>query len=423
MKWLPSEPRAHQTGNVGRKMTSTDPTAGQPAGVQLIEAARALFPTIRAEAENAEKAGKIPAHVYASLKDRGFLRILLPRRFGGYELDLETAVSVVLELSAACGSTGWVAACGISHQWMVAQFPLGCQEEIWRDGPDKMVVTSFPPTGDCEPVDGGFRINGTWRYASGCDYADVALLGVMLPPANGDDRAVPGFVVVPMADCEQVDDWDTMGLAATGSHAVVARDVFIPAYRSIAAQVFGSTDTPGQQAFETNLGRYPVFSLGAHGLSATAVGCLKGALDDYVGRLTDWQTRGSGASSGANVADFPAVQMRVGQAAASLKAAKALMFAQIEETRRAVVDQGALLGRAERLENRVVQAYVVQLALQGLDALWGAAGATGIHHGEPVQRAWRDAHAVSHHAFFNWDVLSAMYGQDHLGLEPRGAPY
>ena len=404
-------------------MTSSDIGAGHADGEALIAAARALAPSVRAEAETAEKARRLSPHVYAAIRDAGFLRILLPRRFGGYEHDLETAIGVVLELSAACGSTGWVASCGISHQWMVAQFPLACQEEIWADGADKLVVTSFPATGACERVDGGFRIAGTWRYASGVDYADVALLGVALPSAKDGEDPVPGFVVVPMSDCGIEEDWDTMGLAATGSHAVTADDVFVPEYRSLPAEIFVSTDAPGQAAFDTNLGRYPVFSLGAHGLSATAVGCLQGALDRFVALLADWRVRGSGVGGGARVAEFPAVQMRVGQAAMALKAARALMFSRIEDTRRAVIDRGALLDRDERLENRVVQAYVVQLALQGLDALWGAAGATGIHHAEPVQRAWRDAHAVSHHAFFNWDVHAAMYGQSRLGIEPRGAPY
>lgn len=404
-------------------MISGDTRAGHADAEALIAAARALSPTARDDAESAEKARKLSPRVYAAMRDAGFLRILLPRRFGGYELDLETAIEVILELSAACGSTGWVASCGISHQWMVAQFPLACQEEIWADGPDKLVVTSFPATGSCRRVDGGFRIGGTWRYASGCDYADVALLGVALPAAGDGEHATPGFVVVPMSECGIAQDWDTMGLAATGSHAVTAEDVFVPEHRSLPAEVFVSTDTPGQAAFETNLGRYPVFSLGAHGLSATAVGCLQGALDQFAALLADWQVRGSGVGAGARVAEFPAVQMRVGHAAIALKAARTLMFGQIEDTRRAVMDRGALLDRAERLENRVVQAYVVQLALQGLDALWGATGATGIHNAEPVQRAWRDAHAVSHHAFFNWDVHSAMYGQARLGIEPRGAPY
>ena len=256
-------------------MISGDTGAGHADAEALIAAARALSPTARDDAESAEKARKLSPRVYAAMRDAGFLRILLPRRFGGYELDLETAINVILELSAACGSTGWVASCGISHQWMVAQFPLACQEEIWADGPDKLVVTSFPATGSCRPVDGGFRIHGTWRYASGCDYADVALLGVALPAAGDGERAAPGFVVVPMSECGIAEDWDTMGLAATGSHAVTAEDVFVPEHRSLPAEVFVSTDTPGQAAFETNLGRYPVFSLGAHGLSATRSGACR----------------------------------------------------------------------------------------------------------------------------------------------------
>ncbi len=400
-------------------MTTTDHEANEGAGAALVAKARALAPMIRREAEEAERVRRIPAHVFAALKESGFFRILLPRRFGGLELDLQTAVNVVLEISAACGSTGWVTSCGISHQWMVAQFPLRCQEEVWCDGPDKMVVTSFSPAGECHRVDGGFRITGTWRYASGCDYADVALLGVMLPPSSVGENAVPAFVVVPMSSCERLEDWDTMGLAATGSHAVVARDLFVPTHCTLPVSVFVAPETPGLSAFDTHLGRYPVFSLGAYGLSATAVGCLQGALDHHLALLATWQTRAVG-KDGAKVAGFAAVQMRIGRAAAALKAAKAVMFTQIEETRRAVMDRGELLGRNARVENRFVQAYAVQLAVQGLDELWGAAGATGIHHAQPLQRAWRDGHAIAHHAFFNWDALAAMYGQCLLGLEPMG---
>jgi 3-hydroxy-9,10-secoandrosta-1,3,5(10)-triene-9,17-dione monooxygenase len=98
------------------------------------------------------------------------------------------------------------------------------------------------------------------------------------------------------------------------------------------------------------------------------------------------------------------------------------MFAQLEESRAAIMDRGEALDRAARVDNRLAQAYAVQLAIQGLDELWGAAGGSGIRNTEIVQRAWRDAHAVAHHAFFNWDALAAMGGQRLLGLEPQG-PY
>jgi resorcinol 4-hydroxylase (FADH2) len=394
-------------------------SSGNGQAAALLDVARTLAPMIRREARAAEEARRIPPHIFAALRESGIFRILLPRRFGGYELGLQAAVDVIMEISAACASTGWVTSCAISHQWMAAQFPLRCQEETWRDSPDKMVVTSFTPSGECRRVDGGIRISGTWRYASGCDYADVALLGVMLPPPTASESPTPAFVVVPMAACERQEDWDTMGLAATGSHAVVARDLFVPDYCSLAAPAFVAPETPGTAAFTTNLGRYPAFSLGAYGLSATAVGCLQGALVEQLAQLAEWRTRALG-KAGAKVADFAAVQMRIGRAAAALKAAKAVMSTQIEESRAAVMDHGVLLGQAARVENRFVQTYAVQLAVQGLDELWAIAGATGIHHTQSLQRSWRDGHAIAHHAFFNWDALSAMYGQSLLGLEPKG---
>jgi resorcinol 4-hydroxylase (FADH2) len=394
-------------------------TSYNDRGAALLDTARRLAPIIRSAAADAERARRIPSHIFAALRESGIFRILVPRRFGGYELDLQTAINVILEISSACASTGWVTSCAISHQWMAAQFPLRSQEETWRNGADKMVVTSFTPSGECRRVDGGIRITGTWRYASGCDYADVALLGVMLPPVNASDSATPAFVVVPMAACERQEDWDTMGLAATGSHAVVARDLFVPDHCTLPAQAFVAPVTPGTAAFATNLGRYPAFSLGAYGLTATAVGCLQGALSDQIALLGEWRTRALG-KAGAKVADFAAVQMRIGRAAAALKAAKAVMFTQIEESRAAVMDRGELLGQAARVENRFVQTYAVQLAVQGLDELWAIAGATGIHHSQSLQRSWRDGHAIAHHAFFNWDALSAMYGQSLLGLEPKG---
>lgn len=400
----------------------TDGTALEPETVSrdsLIASARSLFPLLRAEAETAEKARRISDTVFAKLRDAGICRTLVPRRYGGYEFEPAVVARIVMELAAACGSTGWVASCAMSHQWMVAQFPIPCQEEVWRDHPDKMVSTSFPPSGDCIRADDGYRISGTWRYASGCDHADYVLLGVVFPPSGEDGAPVPGFVIAPMSECTLVEDWDTMGLAATGSHAVRAEDVLIPAYRSISMRDFVAAETPGCGTFETNLGRYPVFSVGAHGLAATALGCLRGALDEFLAGLTG-RRASLMAGGGAKVADFASVQMRIGKAEAAMKAAEALLFRQMEESRQAAMERGELLDTDARIANRVAQAYATQLAVQGLEELWGAAGAAGIRNAEIVQRAWRDAHAVAHHAFFNWDAVSSLAGRHRIGLDPGG---
>ena len=401
-------------------MSTQPPNARDVTREGLIQAASEMAPMIRAEAEKAEKAARIPEHVYRALIERGFFRVLLPKRYGGYEFEPGVAAQIVLELSAGCGSTGWVTSCAMSHQWMVAQFPVPCHDEVWRDGSDKMVVTCFAPSGTCERVDGGYRLSGTWNFASGCNYADYCFLSIRLPPGDGRDNLMPGFAVVPMSDAEMVEDWDTMGLAATGSHAVVLEDVFVPDYRALPIPVFASPEAPGKAIFDTRLGDFPVFSVGSHGLAATAVGCLQGALDEFTRMLEEWHAGALGPSIGSKVAEFQSVQKRVGHAGAALKAAKSMLFGQIEESRQTVYDREALLDTNERIDNRIAQGYSIQLAIQGLDQLWGAAGGSGIRHTEIVQRAWRDAHAVSHHAFFNWDAVSAMYGQHHLGLEPVG---
>lgn len=386
----------------------------------LVASARDLAPMLRDRAEQAEKDRRISDEVFAELRARGFFRTLQPRRFGGFEFEPATAARIILELSAGCASTGWVSACAISHQWITAQFPIECQEEIWADRADQLTVSSFAPTGDCVRVDGGFRLTGTWGYASGCDHADFCLLGAAMPPEDNSLAATPSFFIVPISDCRKIDDWDTMGLAATGSHAVALDDVFVPAHRTIPLIAIGTADTPGQAAFNTNLGRYQLFSVGAHCLASNAIGCLQGAFDHFVSALREWETRGMAVGGGARVMDYLAVQMRVGRAGAALKAAKASMFDQMEHSRKIVLEQGEQLSRAERIDNRITQAFAIQLAIQGLDELWGAAGSSGIRNAELVQRAWRDAHAVAHHVSFNWDAVSAMYGQQILGMEPQG---
>ena len=95
-------------------------------------------------------------------------------------------------------------------------------------------------------------------------------------------------------------------------------------------------------------------------------------------------------------------------------------FARDLADRFAVMDRGEILDVTGRLDNRLTQAKTVELAVDGLDELFGAVGGHGIHTSQHVQRAWRDAHAIAHHISFNWDALSSMYGQHLLGVEPQG---
>ena len=194
---------------------------------ELIRRAAALRPMIAEYAGEAEKNNRIPDEVIQAMREGDFFRILQPRRYGGLEYDLETVVRCLYEWGSADASTGWVAALAVVHQWVFAQFPIECQDEIWGDDPGAIACGSYAPAGECVAVDGGFRIAGEYHFTSGADIADWILLGVFFPPEKEGDKPAPGFTYARKEEIEILDNWKVMGLAGTGSKTVVARDLFV----------------------------------------------------------------------------------------------------------------------------------------------------------------------------------------------------
>ena len=73
-----------------------------------------------------------------------------------------------------------------------------------------------------------------------------------------------------------------------------------------------------------------------------------------------------------------------------------------------------------RLRNRRNHSFASRLSVQAVDALFAAAGGSGLGLSHPLQRFWRDIHAAGAHISVNWDVVGAMYGQHVFGLKPQG---
>ncbi len=387
---------------------------------ELIQRAVDMRPMIAAKAAENEQNRRISQDIVDEVRARDFFRMLQPKKFGGLEFDGETTVRCVIEWASADTSTGWVCALGVVHQWLIAQFPLATQEEVWGEDPGAIACGSYAPAGNTVAVDGGYRVTGEFSFASGVDIADWALVGVFFPPEEDGGRPVPGFTIVPKSDYEIDDDWHVMGLTGTGSKTVVCRDVFVPAHRRVDFVDLTTGNSPGYQALQSNLYRYPLLSLVAYGIATPALGALNGAMEVFLDAMNGRETRGAVVLGGPKVKEFQAVQMRVGRAAANLRAARAMLFAQLEESRVKVMDRGEVLDVGDRLDNRITQAKLVELSVDGLDELFGAVGGQGINTSQHVQRAWRDVHAIAHHISFNWDAISSMYGQHQLGLPPQG---
>src|SRR5262245_10866390 len=114
----------------GRRVL-THPEAATITRAALVARAKALAPVLKERARATEDLRQIPAETVADLTNAGFFRIMSPKRFGGFELGLETLEEVVLELGRGCGSTAWCQAILGGHSWWSALFDEAGQQAIF----------------------------------------------------------------------------------------------------------------------------------------------------------------------------------------------------------------------------------------------------------------------------------------------------
>ena len=377
----------------------------------LIERARGLGTMLRERAAEVESDRRISNEVIAAIREREIFRILQPRMFGGFEHDWEVMIAVSFEIAAACGSTGWVTSLGIGHQWFVSKFPIEAQHDVWGDDLDAITFGSYAPINSAKPIDGGYRVNGRGRFASGCDHGSWALLGVALPPEPGHEKPSPGFVLIPAADYEIEDDWHTMGLAGTGSKTIVCSDVFVPSHRVLAFSAAADGATPGSTFHANPLYGLPLLTCIPMCICVPTLGMLHGAIEEFRDSMYNRESRGSLVPDPREPADYAAVQTHFAEATASLDAARLLIGRDMAEARQ-FAESGRILSTETRIRNRRDQAFAVRLAVNGINGLFDAGGALGIYLDNHNQRAWREINAAARHIAFNWGAVSTMYGQN-----------
>src|SRR6185295_11167975 len=142
---------------------------------------RALVPLVAARAADAERARKPDDDVIAALKASGVFRSFVPRRFGGYEIDLDVFVDVGIALSEACASTGWITTFYMEHNWLLGMFSPELREEIFSRQPYILAPGGVnPKDGEATPRGDGYELTGRWRFGTGIVHADWVLLSGLI---------------------------------------------------------------------------------------------------------------------------------------------------------------------------------------------------------------------------------------------------
>lgn len=390
---------------------------------ELVARARALVPDLRARQEETERQGRIPLVSIEEMQAAGLYRVQQPAHYGGFEFGLDTFVRVAMEIASGCGSTGWVFSTGAQHQWQIGMYPHQAQDEVWRDTPAALAGSSYAPTGTAVAADqGGFRVGGKWSFCSGVDIVQWMILGVRVKSAAEAEPSGAGFVLVPAKDYRIEENWDVLGLIGTGSHDIVLDDVFVPAHRMLTHQQALSGSPPGAGINRGDLFKVPFFAAISICLCAAILGMGQGAVEDYLIGMKARKTRGAAVSAPRGIAEFQTIQLRVGEASASVDAATELVLRDCRHIM-ATMAAGRALTEAERARNKGDLGFAVRLVVRAADALFESVGGMGLYNHNRVQRAWRDIHAAAKHISMNWDAVGSLYGRIRLGLPPGPAQF
>jgi 3-hydroxy-9,10-secoandrosta-1,3,5(10)-triene-9,17-dione monooxygenase len=379
---------------------------------EALRRARDLVPALRERAARADGLRQMPKETLDDLHRTGLLRFHQPRRWGGMELDFPALFDVPAEVARGCASTGWnVANLGV-HHWMLALYDERAQEEVWGQNPDALIASGIAyPQGRGRRVAGGFVVSGFWNFSSGVDASDWNMLAVIV--RDGERVVDHRMCLVPRGDYEIVDDWHVLGMRSTGSKSVRATEVFVPEHRALCMYLArGGSEFPGARVNANPLYRVPLSALGSHCLSAAGVGNARAALDLTIEAITERST----SYTGLRMRDFQAVQLRVAAAGAKVDAARLIIRADCLEAERIAGD-----GRAPALEEKLRfkrnVAYAMGLCTEAVDELHALAGAHGIYDRYPIERLFRDQHALGAHIGFSWDAQGAPWGLVALGGE------
>jgi alkylation response protein AidB-like acyl-CoA dehydrogenase len=373
----------------------------------ILYSVRSLAPDIRKYADRIEQDRCLPTPVVRGLLDAGVFRMLVPRSLGGDEIDPLMACRVVEEVASQDGAAGWCAMIGACNGHFGGLLPAAGAREVFADR-DVVLAGAFRPTGVAVAVDGGYRVTGRWPFASGIMHSSWLFGGCRVldgdrPRLTASGAPVVKLMFLPRADGHVLDTWYTGGLRGTGSHDFEVNGVVVPQSRSV-----WFADPPVEPG---SLYSLPAITLYGTLIASVPLGIARHALEAF--------KELAGVKKPTRSQDLlrtkPVAQSQLGEAEGLLRAGRAFLVQSLADAWQTAC-HGEPLNWEQRGLLRLSATQATMQALQAVDIVYRAGGASSVYVSTPLERCLRDIRTASQHL----QVMSTNYevaGQLFLGAD------
>jgi alkylation response protein AidB-like acyl-CoA dehydrogenase len=365
-----------------------------------IDANAAIF---EKDAIEGDSLRRLPPATLEVLRNSDLRLLKYPSDLGGAEADNALQFEVFERLAYHNASASW---CLFIYADLIARIaaylPQRGFSKVFDAGIPLICGGGGMILGNLTPAAGGYRVSGRWVYGSGIAGSNW----VVLLAAQKDRPGPPEILscVVPTAQVQVHDNWNVLGMRASGSSDFSTENVFVPEELT-----FRFNDPPFRGGAIFRLG---MMGYVGHTVPATALGIARRALDEAT-TIAKQKLRGYGKRT--PLAHRGVFQAFLGESDLKLRAARAMM---LENGVRIVADAARMgtMKPENEAEIRAAGCYATRIAVEIVDGAVRYIGGDAIRQGSRLEQALRDVHVANTH-FFVSDSSIESHAQFLLGID------
>ena len=381
--------------------------------IALIRSACEMREELERRSLEIDRLGYLPQDLACRLSARGFYRLIVPESLGGLGVSPETFCKICESLGNANGSAAWCVFIGSTSQYLLGALPRRQLEKMLED-PNVITSGVFADSGtalkEARGGASGYRINGHWRWGSGCRNAAWISGGIHEIDEEGQrfERNAPlTRVFFRPEEIDIIDNWQVAGLRGSGSNDFVARDVWVPSERL-------AGDIKDTEYATLPIYQFPKFALLGIPIGAICLGMAQASIEEVISVSKEKTPQGSRRS----LAMRASLHSEVAEVDTSLRAARALFYEDIRKGwAKAQTMPGSLEDR-QRMRSSTVLA--VNTSIDVISRMYRLLGGNSIFETSCLQQHFRDVHVASQHMMVGQPIME-MAGRVLLGLDEEAA--
>ena len=332
---------------------------------------------------------------------------------GGFEADPLTVSKVVEEVARHNTAAGW--------SLMVANTTLTMASRFLKKGSKKFLLltrilliagTVHPPM-RAHSVKGGYLINGKNPLVSNVHEAQwIMVLALIMEGEqpkmhNGHPEIIGAYINA--KDCRIIDTWNVLGMRATDSNDIEAKDVFVPDHLSFPLI---PDFVPGRH-FKGPLYRFPAAGANICCLLApVGLAVARNAINE----LKELAQKKTPLGSMVTLRERGVMQRKLGRAEALVQSARIYLHYKLAECWTRTI-AGEIISLEEKADLLLAATHANQSCLEAVELVYTAAGTNGIYMKNKMAHYFIDAQVLRLHGFMNESRFETA-GQIHFGLPP-----